>query len=533
MQHQAAGSLTAMNLYSEDLLTEKNNGCSWTRTRGNSRKPSRRTSFAQRLRLRATANRWDAGQVTIDLLPDDVLLEILAFYMEETSFYSIDTWHTLVHVNRKWRIVVFGSPRRLKLRLQCGTARKRSRQTLDIWPALPIVLWQHDHLAWDTNSDNIMAALEHHNRVCEIKLWDASSSQLEKVLAVVKDPFPALTSVLLRSRSEIAHAISNSFLSGSAPRLQELTFDGIAFPGLPKLLSSSAHLVELELWRIPHSGYISPEAMVSCLSTLTRLERLCLKFQSPHSSPQSRRPAPHSRSVLPALTYFRFKGVSEYLEDFVARIDAPMLDKLDITFFHQLIFDTPNLPQFVSRSPNLKGHDEACVAVSDSGVRIAPVRPFVRGFPVDLEISCRQSGWQLSSLAQVCRSTFPHTFICSLETLYIREDEYHGNLQVHWQDDAENSQWLELLHPFTAVKNLYLSKEFTPRIASVLQELVGERVEETLPALRGLFLEDVELSGPVQDAIGQFVAARQLSGHPIAVSHWGKDQDEWLKVDSG
>jgi hypothetical protein len=32
--------------------------------------------------------------------------------------------------------------------------------------------------------------------------------------------------------------------------------------------------------------------------------------------------------------------------------------------------------------------------------------------------------------------------------------------RLHWQDDIESSQWLELLHPFTAVKDLYISREF-------------------------------------------------------------------------
>jgi hypothetical protein len=59
----------------------------------------------------------------------------------------------------------------------------RAQETLDIWPPLPIVLWQHDHIAWDM--DNIMRTLKHNDRVCEIKLWDASRSQLEKVLAAI------------------------------------------------------------------------------------------------------------------------------------------------------------------------------------------------------------------------------------------------------------------------------------------------------------------------------------------------------------
>ena len=70
------------------------------------------------------------------------------------------------------------------------------------------------------------------------------------------------------------------------------------------------------------------------------------------------------------------------------------------------------------------------------------------------------------------------------------------------------------------MKDFYLYSEFTPRIAPTLQELVGERVTDVLPALKNLFLEEPLPSGPVQERIGQFVAARQLAGHPIAVSRW-------------
>jgi hypothetical protein len=88
------------------------------------------------------------------------------------------------------------------------------------------------------------------------------------------------------------------------------------------------------------------------------------------------------------------------------------------------------------------------------------------------------------------------------------------------EDAIENTLWLELLLPFTAVKNLYLFKEFAPGIAAALQELVGGRITEVLPNLRDILVKDLELSGPFQDNIGQFVAARQLSDHPIAISVW-------------
>jgi hypothetical protein len=79
---------------------------------------------------------------------------------------------------------------------------------------------------------------------------------------------------------------------------------------------------------------------------------------------------------------------------------------------------------------------------------------------------------------------------------------------------------LQLLLPFTAVKNLYLSRLFGPRIAGALQDLVGGRITEVLPSLQNIFVQGLEPLGPFQESIGQFVTARQLSGHPVAISDW-------------
>ncbi len=72
------------------------------------------------------------------------------------------------------------------------------------------------------------------------------------------------------------------------------------------------------------------------------------------------------------------------------------------------------------------------------------------------------------------------------------------------------------------MKNLYLSKEFAPGIAAALQELVGARITEVLPNLQNIFVEALEPSGPFQENIGQFVAARELSSHPVAISDWDR-----------
>ena len=190
-----------------------------------------------------------------------------------------------MHVCRKWRNVVFGSPRRLDLRLY-SKAWTPVRETLDIWPALPIVVWDHGHEKWGV--DNIIAVLEHKDRICGIDLRTIQGSQFETVLAALQQPFPALTSLMLSSRrrealrswprGDIVQVQPDSFLGGLAPRLQTLSLDHIPFPGLPKLLLSATHLVRLSLWSVPDSGYILPEALATCLSVLTRLESLFFFF---------------------------------------------------------------------------------------------------------------------------------------------------------------------------------------------------------------------------------------------------------------
>ena len=69
--------------------------------------------------------------------------------------------------------------------------------------------------------------------------------------------------------------------------------------------------------------------MVSCLSTLTRLDTLRIGFKYPQIYPDQngQRPLPQIRTLLPALTKFWFQGICEYLEDLLARIDTPLLDE--------------------------------------------------------------------------------------------------------------------------------------------------------------------------------------------------------------
>ena len=445
----------------------------------------------------------------------------------------IEKWITLAHVCRLWRSVVFQSPRRLNLRLLCGP-NTPARDTLDIWPPLPLIIRYVGSISHDEPSsvDNIIAALERDDRVCQIKLNFYSSSHMGYVAdsAAMQKPFPELTDLLLSLFVDGPGPIlPESFLGGTAPRLRSLVLEDVPFPRLPKLLMSAIHLVKLDLYGIPFSGYIPPKAMVTSLSALTSLEYLRLHFRYPRPRPalelESRHPHPPTRSILPRLTKIGFKGASAYLEEILTQIDAPRLYKFHITFFNQIIFDTPQLFQFISRRPTLRAPKKSLVIFNSKAIIVKFPSQTSDNNILSVQISCTVSEWQLSSVAQVCTSSLPP--ISTLEDLYILENR--GD-PPRWQDDVENTLWLELLHPFVAVKNLYLCKKTVPRIAPALQELVGARTTEVLPILENVFLEGLQPSGPLQKGTEKFFAARQLTSHPIAVSRWDMDPEQFRFV---
>ena len=112
----------------------------------------------------------------IDMLPDDVLLEMFDFYTTlpyDILREEIDAWQSLVHVCRRWRNVVFGSPRRLNLRLYC-TPETPAKDTLDVCPALRLIV-RGNMTPTTSSTDNIITALGQSNRICQVTLLDITN----------------------------------------------------------------------------------------------------------------------------------------------------------------------------------------------------------------------------------------------------------------------------------------------------------------------------------------------------------------------
>jgi hypothetical protein len=198
----------------------------------------------------------------------------------------------------------------------------------------------------------------------------------------------------------------------------------------------------------------------------------------------------------------------------MACIDAPGLFTLETTLFNDIVFDTPQLNQFISCTPVMKSHENAHVTFEGHAATVKLSSPTSDKYEkLEVIIPCKELDWQVLSMEQICTSCLP-----PLPTLDLHIDGNPHYRQL-WQGNVDNALWLRLLHPFTSVKNLYLSDEIARRIVPALQELVGVRATEVLPTLENIFLEESQQSGRVWEGIQLVVAVRQATNHPIAVSY--------------
>ena len=114
---------------------------------------------------------------------------------------GIEACQSLVHVCRRWRNLVFESPRHLNLELIC-TPETPTKNTLDVWLALPLVIkGTMDASTGPSRTDNVIAAFRQIKRVRQVNLY-LEAWQLEIILALMQVSFPEWTNLHLWSFNE-------------------------------------------------------------------------------------------------------------------------------------------------------------------------------------------------------------------------------------------------------------------------------------------------------------------------------------------
>ncbi|KAI0290757.1 hypothetical protein BC826DRAFT_1025032, partial [Russula brevipes] len=418
-------------------------------------------------------------------------------------------WHTLIHVCRRWRYLIFALQRHLDLRLVLHRPGKQCGRILDLLPALPISICYDLDSVHVQDEDNIVAALKYSDRISQIQFC-ISSSVLEKSAAWEEDSFSELEYLQLTSAFDIQTVLPRTFLGRSTGRLRYIELRNILFPGFPRLLLSSRDLISLSLgpFFVVDTGFPSPGLLSATLSSVPRLQ--CLSLQPDPEMPPTE-PPPHDLIVLSALIHFHLDGSRGYLEDLVSRIDAPILETLDVSLEHGYVFDIPQLSQFIHRTRWMSSLPKL-TAVRSSVYSFTIEHHFRKPSPSEDETWLKLHCPTTAHSRQGPRS--PMLYICrQLSPLMSSVEELVAGVQFS-RDSANLASFLQFLARLGCVQHFTLYGPLAQGamigiLYALEQQSTGEAAQELLlPALRFLHVPDFRKE---HSSVKSLLAARQLA----------------------
>jgi len=287
---------------------------------------------------------------------------------------------------------------------------------------------------------------------------------MEKSVAWVEASFPALEILHLTSYHYNPMVLPDAFLAASTPsalphRLLHVKLTNVYFPTFPQLLLSSRDLVSLSLRsdRDVITTFLSPEAITSALSAASQLKNLSLRLSDESDAIQgSIHLSSLNHILLPALNEFSFDGPGDYLEDFVSRIHAPLLERLNVYVGWPHVVDFPQLSHFINRTEQLSSLPHlTSIRLADGEFQI---RHYFRHLPsrqkvvkLHLDIWLDWQAPQPPQVHHVCKQLSP--LMSSVEQLVISASHSPTRLQ----GETRPASWLLLFEPFHSVQGLELS----------------------------------------------------------------------------
>ncbi|KAN0103838.1 hypothetical protein V8E52_011520 [Russula decolorans] len=494
--------------------------------------------------------------ISIDTLPDDVLLEVFDHYRKlcANHWARLQGWYKLAHTCPRWRQLVFASSLRLNLQLRC-TFGTPVADMINHSPPFPLILDYGPHLlkTWTpADEDGLLFALQHLSRAHEIML-SAPQSTLAEIINAMLDTAPMLRRLILHTEST-EFVLPKSFLDGDAPQLRHLELHGVSLATLHPLLPSATSLVSLILERVPSPVYFSPESLIAHIRTMPYLRTLSVGFLSAVPSrflPPGQRS--QARIELPALKQLVYRGFSAYLESLLARIRTPVIQDIDITLFNQLTLRVPRICTFISDLEPFR----PTTARIDFAQTSAHILLFVPSMAlqasesqsqtpdISLSVSCTRFDFQLSAMAQICSGlsgtgTFSGAglahanLVLSVEELML--GFHQSELSEEWrgsEDVVDVSLWRALLTPFRQARTLHVHVALAADLQHALRppqlqqdglapigEALGLEQELLFPELRTIVLlhgnEERVLAG-ASEALRSFVDERNRAGHLVTL----------------
>ena len=450
-------------------------------------------------------------------------------------------WHKLAHVCQRWRRIILDSPNRLGLTLVC-THRTPVEDLLAHSPAVPIAIYYGNPEPYDPQNDleSIRLALLQRDRVCRINLHLPSSS-LSKVFNYMKGTFPVLETLQLYC-SSLTNECARLPSTFNAPKLRHLQLSDFALvpqktPPLNTTICPPS-LVSFSLGEVVPVKYQSPALFVECLSVMPQLKSLKIGYLFPVED-KSRQQASHSTLRLTNLEELQFHGRSDYFEALAARITAPSLKKLSLTFT-DLLEDValPNLSVLIRGTTDLS---ESCkfarVRFKDNTSIVMDQNELWTGrgaFELMFSLVPMQISFetQLKTAIHVCGELPLASDVTSLLLEYARANQWSlsspptsystvgENRSESEKLDVYRKMWHGLLGPFKTVDTLRVAGHFVDELDNALKPDAGDgnSVRTLLPKLNRIVLY-----GPVKD-FKPFVEARKRAGSEVMVESGPKNR---------
>ena len=380
-----------------------------------------------------------------------------------------------------------------------------------------------------TDEDNICLGLERHDRVCRVDL-QAPSSSFHPWLLRMNQPFPRLEDLSLLSTTTEREGSEEMNLvlpeTYQAPNLRRLSLRGICLPTGLSLLSSAIALSMLSLTHIQASCYFPPAHLATQLKGLPHLEELSIGFAIPIPLPSSEGellPAPISPVTLPSLRRLTFRGVDAYLDNLIAQIKAPFLERLSVTLYFDLTFTLVNLTEFIHQTEGFRLLTSR-VIFNKGGVSIDTgynEQLVVGRSSFHVDVNCEPLDWQIDSATQVCGAL--GKVLSTVQELTV--DIHASGMQSDWESALEDVPWHELLLPFIGVKKLRIGSPLTLELSQALESHAGGLVLLELQEL------DVSLKiDGVTNALTAFIETRESVGRHIDLLVPPEDEEENISL---
>ena len=393
-------------------------------------------------------------------------------------------------------------------------------------PPFPLIVYYDKRQRLSAQDEKgALLALQKRDRVHSIELR-ASASNLDKILAVMNGPFPKLEDLALSVKYNGWGEPPNCprFPSAfEAPRLRHLNLNQIlgekGFSHLPSL----SGLQYLRLTGILEPPDIPLECLASCLLTMPQLEYLGLGFDTSFATDDIWRKevdVPNAKWIpLPKLSELFFSGDSIYLDGLAARISAPSLEKVYVTFLKEPTSTLSHLSRLLSAAKKLK---YPIASIEFSGTQVDDSKVTIRMCGLEQTIECwpQFAGFQIvfrcwplnvqvASAGQIC---------AALTSMFSEVKKLHLYLEgARWQpaqggDIVEDATWHGLLGPFRKVEKLQIDPCLVWDLTLALGSNDVPRSREILPELCKLTRPDY---ARFREAFDEFIAGRQEVGQHI------------------